>query len=262
MGESTMTKFDGFEVPLHNWSRLPHALVEALPLIETGSELKVILYILRHTWGFQDSEKAITLDEFAHGRKRRDGSRLDAGTGLSVGAIREGLARAEAHGFIRVETDQRDKARVRKTYRLAMIDDEPAPGVSELDKQEPTASVSESDNLEAELDSLDTEKDNRTEKDTIERHSGKRTEEKYIARTRAALLDYETKQRTTPATAWGMHSRAVQRWHHNDVRRENMQAVGYLLDTEFARRPSWDEPKTVQRWVKNAARLYLAAGGI
>jgi len=34
-----------------------------------------VLYILRHTWGFQDTSKRITSDEFEHGRKRIDGTR-------------------------------------------------------------------------------------------------------------------------------------------------------------------------------------------
>jgi DNA-binding PadR family transcriptional regulator len=111
--------FDGFPDPRENWSKLPHVLINALPLIETVSELKVILYILRHTWGFHDDEKRITLDEFAKGRKRRDRSRLDGGTGLTIPSIRDGIKRAVAHGFIVVTTDDRDKARVKKFYSLA-----------------------------------------------------------------------------------------------------------------------------------------------
>ena len=57
--------FTGFNEPKENWSKLPNEFVDALPMIETIGEMKVILYILRHTWGFHDDEKKITLDEFA-----------------------------------------------------------------------------------------------------------------------------------------------------------------------------------------------------
>ena len=106
---------------LHDgWTKLPHALIDRLPLITTTAELKVILYVLRHTWGFQDYEggRRMTLDEFAHGRKRRDGSRMDGGTGLSRNAIKAGVRAAVAHGFLIRESDGRDGGRSSYIYRL------------------------------------------------------------------------------------------------------------------------------------------------
>lgn len=112
-----MTKFSP---PTENWSKMPHELINTFPEIETLGELKVILYILRHTWGFQDERKKITLDEFEHGRKRRDRTRMDNGTGLSRGTIRNGLERAVRHEFIEVETDDSDAGRVKKYYSLCI----------------------------------------------------------------------------------------------------------------------------------------------
>ena len=119
-------EFAGFEEPKENWSKLPHALIEAMPQIETSGELKVILYILRHTWGYhnaqgkRDVEKKITLDEFMHGRRLRDRSRMDTGLGLSKPTIIDGLRRAEQHGFIEVDVDDSDGGRIKKFYRLKM----------------------------------------------------------------------------------------------------------------------------------------------
>ena len=110
--------FAGFEEPKENWSKLPHALIGALPQVSTISELKVILYILRHTWGYHESERRISLDEFRHGRKRRDGTRIDDGTGLSTNSIKDGIKRAVAGGFIIVDRDERDGARIKQYYRL------------------------------------------------------------------------------------------------------------------------------------------------
>lgn len=111
--------FRGFLPPTENWSKLPHQLIEAFPLIETLGEALSILYVLRHTWGFGDEDKKISIDEFRYGRKRRNGTRLDHGTGLSEPTLREGLSRAIRHGFICVEIDDHDKGRVEKYYRLS-----------------------------------------------------------------------------------------------------------------------------------------------
>jgi hypothetical protein len=114
------SRFKGFATPKENWSKLPHEMIEAMPFVETVGELKVILYILRHTWGFQDEDKKITLDEFEHGRRRRNGSRIDNGLGLTRPTIIDGLKRAEEHGFIAVEVDTSDSARTKKYYSLVM----------------------------------------------------------------------------------------------------------------------------------------------
>ena len=104
-------KFPGFPSPEENWSKLPHQLIEALPDFSSLAELKVVLYILRHTWGYQEfgEFKRITLDEFQHGRRRKDRSRLDGGVGMSENAIMDGLDRAIKHGFIIQSKDSRHR---------------------------------------------------------------------------------------------------------------------------------------------------------
>lgn len=118
-----MSTFSGFMPPVENWSRLPHELIAALPIFETKAELAVVLYILRHTWGFNDDNKKITLDEFENGRKKANGERIDNGVGMTKPSIVDGLKRAEKHGFIDVETDDSDKARIEKFYSLQMLKD-------------------------------------------------------------------------------------------------------------------------------------------
>lgn len=120
--------FQGFAPPVENWSKLPHELINALPLIETIGEMKVILYVLRHTWGYQDEEKRISLDEFCNGRKHSyrylkrhpDASpRIDSGTGLSPNTVKDGIERAVKHGFLEVDEDASDRARIKRWYSLA-----------------------------------------------------------------------------------------------------------------------------------------------
>lgn len=116
-------QFQGFDNPEENWSKLPHALIDLFPWIQTVAELKIVLYVLRHTWGFQEyggEGKRITLDEFSNGRKRRDGSRLDSGTGLTRNATRAGIRAAIADGFLIQESDGRDAACGSYKYRLRM----------------------------------------------------------------------------------------------------------------------------------------------
>ncbi len=113
-----MNKFNGFESPKQNWSKLPHQMIDALPQIKTLGEMKIILYTLRHTWGYRDDYKKITLDEFQHGRKKKDGSRIDNGTGLTKPTIVDGIKRAIKNGFLFEHVDTSDSARVKKFYSL------------------------------------------------------------------------------------------------------------------------------------------------
>lgn len=113
-----MSEFKGFSPAKENWSKLPHELIDALPEIETNGEMKVIIYTLRHTWGYQDEYKKITLDEFENGRKRKDGSRIDNGTGLTKPTIVDGIKRAIRHSFLFEHIDTSDSARVKKFYSL------------------------------------------------------------------------------------------------------------------------------------------------
>lgn len=112
--------FDGFYPPTENWSKFPHQIIAYLPQFDK-KHIILLVYLLRHTWGYGDDDpKKITIDEFMHGRKRRDGSRIDGGTGLAKSSVINGLDELQRMGFIEVETDDRDKARIEKFYMLRM----------------------------------------------------------------------------------------------------------------------------------------------
>jgi len=114
--------FPGFERPEANFFRMPNSWTDITARITNLAELKVVEYILRHTWGFQEygTYKHITVDEFVRGRRRQDGSRMDMGTGLSERAVRYGLRDAVHHGFIDETTDASDLGRIKKSYGLRM----------------------------------------------------------------------------------------------------------------------------------------------
>lgn len=118
--------FPGFWHPKEEqgFTQLPHELIDLLPRL-SDAELRIILYLFRHTWGFQefDKMKKITIDEFMHGRKRRDGTRMDEGTGLSDRGVKNGIARALKRGFIVCEVDESDLARIKKYYAIKIYEE-------------------------------------------------------------------------------------------------------------------------------------------
>src|SRR5258708_10822046 len=159
------TPFTGFSRPESNFFRMPNEWIDITADIDNIAELKIVQYILRHTWGYQEYgiKKHITIDEFIRGRKRKDGSRMDTGTGLSEMSVRNGIAKALEHGFIEAIVDDSDKARVKKYYSLKMNKDEPY----EKDAYE------EVQTLESGVQSLDprgTSFRPRSEKETLERN--------------------------------------------------------------------------------------------
>ena len=150
-----MTEWTGFTYPKENWSKLPHELIARFPDFTSQGEVLVVLYILRHTWGYQefDEGKKITLDEFELGRKYRDGSRIDNGVGMSRTAILRGIEKAIKHGFIEIEEDNSDLARRKRWYKLCM-NQEYRNATSEVSKRYPRGN----------------EMTPRSEKETIERN--------------------------------------------------------------------------------------------
>lgn len=101
--------------------QIPHTWFdEIISQINNISEMKVVMYVYRHTCGFHKPFLAVTIstDEFMNGRMKSDHTRMDRGTGMSKVSVISGIKNAEEHGYLLVEVDDRDKARVRKSYRL------------------------------------------------------------------------------------------------------------------------------------------------
>jgi predicted RNA-binding Zn-ribbon protein involved in translation (DUF1610 family) len=90
--------FPGFPTP--SFTPVPDIFFdELLPQLDNG-ELRVVLYTMRHTYGWRKTEDWITLDQFEHGQRNRDGSWRDRGCGLSRPAIARALRQAIAHGYL------------------------------------------------------------------------------------------------------------------------------------------------------------------
>ena len=73
-------QFLGFSSP--RYTQVPDELFDELLSELTGSELKVLLYVVRRTFGFKRDSDHISLSQMVSGIAKKDGTILDKGTGL------------------------------------------------------------------------------------------------------------------------------------------------------------------------------------
>lgn len=176
--------FAGFVPPTQNYFFMPNEWPNITAEIDSLAELKVVEYVLRHTWGFHEFGicKTISIDEFMHGRKRKDGERMDKGTGLSRPSVIEGTKRAICDGYLICTVDDSDQARVKKAYALNMRGDTiPGPcdvkdlNASSKDSLPPGQSRIFTPAVK-QIDPSSKESLPRSEKETLERHLEKERE--------------------------------------------------------------------------------------
>lgn len=181
-------QFIGFSKPTTNFFHMPNEWTNITADIDNLAELKIVEYVLRHTWGFQEYgiSKTISTDEFMYGRKRTDGTRMDRGTGLSKQSVIDGVQRAIDDGYLICTIDSADKARIKKSYILNMYTapteiEETQSDVKDLDSQNGCQDTRQqvSKSLTSgvkEVDSRGKESRQRSEKDTLESNFGKTPE--------------------------------------------------------------------------------------
>ena len=191
---SDTNKFQGFGSPKQNWFKTPNEWTDITAEISTIAEMKVVEYLLKHTWGYQEYgvKKHISVDEFMNGRKRKDGSRIDKGTGLSKPSVIAGLKKAVSRGLVKVEINDNDKARIKKYYGLFM---------KEADEDK-TENGKEDEGLKPFTPEVKSfyprgkDIEPRTEKDTLERQQHKKVDVVVVSEKLNNLhkeLDVETK---------------------------------------------------------------------
>lgn len=98
MSDEDRYYFDGFDSP--NYTQVPDAVFDVLMPILSGAEFKVLLYIIRRTFGFKKREDEIALQQIISGIKTRDGRQLDGGTGLSRDSVTKAIKSLEEKGVI------------------------------------------------------------------------------------------------------------------------------------------------------------------
>ncbi|UCF87904.1 MAG: replication protein, partial [bacterium] len=96
-----MDRYRGFPRP--NTTPTPDDLFDLFLSVLTHAELKVLLYIVRRTYGFKKSSDRISLKQICKGIVTRSGKRLDSGTGLSRQGAITAVKSLEKRGLIVVE---------------------------------------------------------------------------------------------------------------------------------------------------------------
>jgi hypothetical protein len=96
-----MERFRGFFKP--NTTPTPDEIFDRFLTALTHGELKVLLYIVRRTYGFKKESDAISLKQICEGIRKRDGEQLDSGTGLERRSAIRVVKSLEAKGIIRVQ---------------------------------------------------------------------------------------------------------------------------------------------------------------
>ncbi len=114
--------FRGFNTP--NNTQVPDELFDELMVHLSGAELKVLLYIIRRTFGFKRETDNISLSQMLNGIVKRDGTRLDHGTGLSKPTLLNALRSLTQNGLV-VSQRRRTTARGDEatTYCLRLLSD-------------------------------------------------------------------------------------------------------------------------------------------
>jgi hypothetical protein len=122
--------FSGFHFP--NYTPVPDQVFDELLTVLTGAELKVLLYICRRTFGFKKESDNISLNQMLHGLVKKDGTRLDNGTGLSKPTLLKALRDLQDKGIIESTRRSSDTYGDEATnYRLRFSDGVQRPAVQE-----------------------------------------------------------------------------------------------------------------------------------
>ena len=120
--------FSGFAFP--TTTPIPDQVFDELLHRLSGAELKVLLYICRRTFGFKKESDDISLNQMLNGIVKRDGTRIDYGTGLSKPSLIKALKDLQEKGIVlAVRQSSGEKGNEPTNYRLRFID---------LDQQTPS----------------------------------------------------------------------------------------------------------------------------
>jgi Bacteriophage replication protein O len=113
-------RFKGFISP--RYTQVPDELFDELMAYLSGAELKVLLYIIRRTFGFKKDSDNISLRQICNGIKTREGEVLDKGTGLSLSTVQIALkGLLEKNCVITARNRSKAKGDEPTTYSLNML---------------------------------------------------------------------------------------------------------------------------------------------
>src|SRR5262249_52982608 len=107
-------------VLIPNSTQIPDVILDHWMSELSGAEFKVLLYVARRTYGFGKESDNISINQMAEGIKRRDGSNLDHGTGLSRSGVKSACNSLIQRGLLVRVNNRSEHGREceESTYRL------------------------------------------------------------------------------------------------------------------------------------------------
>jgi len=109
--------FGGWITP--NFTMIPDQFFDEVMPHLSEAELRVLLYIMRRTFGFKKAQDNISLSQMVDGITTHDGQVLDRGCGLSKSAVAKGLKILSEKRIITATRNQsREKGNLPTTYSL------------------------------------------------------------------------------------------------------------------------------------------------
>ena len=122
-------QFQGFYVP--NSTQVPDTLFDELMPDLSGAELKVVLYIIRRTFGFKRQSDTISINQLLHGITKKNGEVLDRGTGLAKPTLLRAIRSLTERAIILPARQFDEKGGYKATeYRLHIAPHDRAAGES------------------------------------------------------------------------------------------------------------------------------------
>lgn len=103
-----------------NSTQVPDIILDHWMAKLSGAEFKVLLYVARRTYGFGKESDNISLNQMASGIRRRDGTWLDHGTGLSRSGVKAACNGLIGRGILIRVNNRNEESREceESTYRL------------------------------------------------------------------------------------------------------------------------------------------------
>ncbi len=235
--------FAGFYPP--RYTPVPDQLFDELLPDLSGAELKVLLYIIRRTFGFKKDRDRIALSQMVGGIVTRDGRVLDHGTGLHKGTVITALRGLREKGIILSQHNSSpERGNEETTYALKI-----AEGVQALASQNSTL-VGKSD--QGAISRVRRRQSAREDSPLVGSRDQGEPESATSLAGGSGTQDTVSQETVRQETA-----RSINRWARDDVSAEDRAAIlNYVED--FARELG-DRAK-LRASTARAARLYKRSG--
>ena len=116
--------FQGFSNP--TTTPVPDVVFDTLMFFLTDPELRVLLYVIRRTFGFKKTADNISLKQLVEGIKTKDGKVLDLGTGVTKPTVTKAVKGLVEKGVIIAERNRsKERGDEPTTYRLRFREEDP-----------------------------------------------------------------------------------------------------------------------------------------